>query len=113
MAWINLTSKDQLHESFHNSVHRPQLYFKHSTRCGISKMALKEFEKSNVLINSSADFFLLDLLNHRDISNEIAIISTIEHQSPQAILILNRQVIYSASHGTIDGDKINSLLEKN
>lgn len=111
MAWTNLSSIGQLQKSLNNSVIRPQLYFKHSTRCGISKMALKEFEKSGILTHSTADFFLLDLLNYREISNEITSISRVEHQSPQVVLIHHNEVIYSESHGTINGEKIINILE--
>ena len=111
MAWTDLSSIEQLTESYNHSEVRPQLYFKHSTRCGISKMALKEFEKSEVLNLSKADFFLLDLLNHRNISNEIAAISGVEHQSPQVVLVHQKRVIYSESHGTIDGKRIIEILE--
>jgi bacillithiol system protein YtxJ len=111
MGWTELSSIKQLLESFNNSEFRPQLYFKHSNRCGISKMALKEFENSGVLNYSQADFFLLDLLNYREISNEIVALSGIEHQSPQVVFIHNNKVIYSESHGTIDGEKIINILE--
>lgn len=112
MSWINLSSISQLNESFLNSENKPQLYFKHSTRCIISKMALKEFERSGVLNRLNADFYLLDLLNYREISNEITKLSNLEHQSPQAILIKNKSVIYVASHSAIDGGKLESILEE-
>lgn len=110
MAWINLSSITQLHESFEASENRPQLYFKHSTRCGISRMSLKEFESSGILNNMGADFFLLDLLSFREISNEISKLSSVEHQSPQAILIKDKKVVYAASHSSIDGVKLEMLI---
>ena len=111
MAWINLSSITQLHESFQASENRLQLYFKHSTRCGISKMALKEFEKSGVLNDVNVDFFLLDLLSFRELSNEIERFSGVQHQSPQAIVLKNKEVIYAESHSSINGEKLQSIFE--
>ena len=47
-------------------------------------------------------FYYLDLLNHRDISNEIAQKFSVVHQSPQIVVIENGQVIHHASHDNID-----------
>jgi bacillithiol system protein YtxJ len=44
----------------------------------------------------------LDLLNHRDISQEIATRFDVYHQSPQMLLIKEGKSIYDASHSDID-----------
>lgn len=111
MAWIQLISHEQFQEALNQSETKPQLFFKHSTRCIISKMALQEFENSGVLNSTAADFYFLDLLNYRNISNEIAEQLKIVHQSPQAILLSKNQVIYSATHERIDGNKVKQLLD--
>jgi bacillithiol system protein YtxJ len=46
--------------------------------------------------------YYLDLLEHRDISNKIANDTHITHQSPQLIVIKNKEAIYHESHGNID-----------
>jgi len=43
----------------------------------------------------------LDLLTHRHVSNEIATLFNIEHESPQIILVKNGVCIYHASHSDI------------
>jgi len=111
MAWIHLTSKEQFQEAINNSETKPQLFFKHSTRCIISKMALKEFEQSGVIDSSDADFYLLDLLNYRNISNEISECLNIVHQSPQAILLARKEVLYSETHERINGAKVQHILD--
>jgi bacillithiol system protein YtxJ len=50
------------------------------------------------------------LLNHRDVSNEIAEQTNIVHQSPQAILVRKGEVIYTATHGDIDAGEMAKLL---
>ena len=44
--WIDLTSLDQLREIKEQSKITPVVIFKHSTRCVISRMVLREFESS-------------------------------------------------------------------
>jgi len=95
--WIPIQSLAQLKEIELASMNETVLLFKHSTRCGVSKMVLKQFENEYKPKPSEKTYYL-DLLNHRDISNEIAIRYGVEHQSPQLILIKGGEVIYHASH---------------
>jgi bacillithiol system protein YtxJ len=99
--WIELTDLGQLNEIMDLSHEQPVAIFKHSTRCSISRMALKQFENEFDLEGSITPYFL-DLLNHRDISNEIASRFEVYHQSPQLILIKEGKAVYDASHSDID-----------
>ena len=90
MNWINLIDKNTLEKIKTDSVLKTAVLFKHSTRCSISRMALKNFEiDSTILNNEKFDFYYLDLLAHRDISNAIADVFDVMHQSPQLLLIKN------------------------
>ena len=99
--WIALTDLGQLNEIMDLSHEQPVAIFKHSTRCSISRMALKQFENEFDLEGSVTPYFL-DLLNHRDISNEIATRFEVYHQSPQLLLIKEGKAVYDASHSDID-----------
>ena len=110
MTWNILSDTNQIQEIIEASKHRPQLFFKHSTRCSISTMALSRFEKSGILSNEHLVCWYLDLLAHRQISTEIEKLTRVTHQSPQAILLNSGQVIYSASHGMIDSAEIQNLV---
>ena len=99
--WIPLTDLGQLNEIMNLSHEQPVVIFKHSTRCSISRMALKQFENEFDLGGSVTPYFL-DLLNHRDISQEIATRFEVYHQSPQLLLIKEGKSIYDASHSDID-----------
>ena len=99
--WIELTDLGQLNEIMDLSHQQPVIIFKHSTRCSISRMALKQFENEFDLEGSVTPYFL-DLINHRDISNEIATRFEVYHQSPQLLLIKEGKSIYDASHSDID-----------
>ena len=72
--------------------------FKHSTRCGISSSVLRRFEKQTNPPTDQTNFYLLNVIQHRNISNEISQQLSIEHESPQLIIIKNREVIAHDSH---------------
>lgn len=99
--WIPLTDLGQLNEIMELSHQQPVVIFKHSTRCSISRMALKQFENEFDLEGTVTPYFL-DLLNHRDISQEIATRFDVYHQSPQLLLIKEGKSVYDASHSDID-----------
>ena len=99
--WTELTDINQLMEIDAISNEKPVAIFKHSTRCSISRMALKQFEREYDL-NDSVDAYFLDLIAHRDISNEIASRYNVYHESPQLIFIKNGKAVYDVSHSDID-----------
>lgn len=109
LNWSELTSMDQLGQLIEESFTRKVVIFKHSTRCGISRMALRQFEKS-IRSDLNASLYYLDLIAFRDISNEVAGRFGILHHSPQVLLIDQGEAIYTASHGQIDGEAINQLV---
>ncbi|MEJ7828105.1 MAG: bacillithiol system redox-active protein YtxJ [Segetibacter sp.] len=104
MNWIQLTNLNQLEEIKENSGQKPQVIFKHSTRCSISSMAKGRLERSNA--PNDADFYFLDLITYRDISNKIAKDFHVYHESPQIIVIKNGECVYDESHGSITMDEI-------
>ena len=101
--WIPLTNIDQFQKLKETSKNETVLIFKHSTRCIISRMVLKQFEKSFDGEGQNLNMYYLDLLNYRAISNEIASSFNVIHQSPQLLVIKNGVVVKHASHHDILG----------
>jgi bacillithiol system protein YtxJ len=103
--WNELTDLGQLNEIIAMSNEKPVAIFKHSTRCSVSRMALKQFENE---FNSSDKVtpYFLDLIEYRAISNEIANRFGVTHQSPQLILIKDGKAIYNVSHSDIDAEEL-------
>lgn len=104
MNWIKLENIEQLNHLTTASSVRPQIIFKHSTRCSISGMIFHRLDKEETPAN--ADFYYLDLLAHRDISNKIAEDFHVTHQSPQILIIKNGKCVYNESHHAIMMDEI-------
>jgi bacillithiol system protein YtxJ len=107
--WNELTDLGQLNEIIAASNEKPVAIFKHSTRCSVSRMALKQFENE---FNSSDKVtpYFLDLIAHRDISNEIATRFGVYHQSPQLILIKGGKAVYNVSHSDIDAEELGTKV---
>ena len=101
LPWQALTNVNQLVEIEKRSLAKTQLIFKHSTRCGISSMVINQFV-SMYDLDTNADLYYLDLLNYRDVSNEVGYKFQVVHQSPQLLIIRNGVAVAHASHGTIN-----------
>ena len=110
LNWNALTEIKQLDAIVDESASTPVVIFKHSTRCSISRMALKNFEREYNLEESEVSPYFLDLLEHREISNEIAQKFQVIHQSPQLLLIKNGKSVYDASHSEIDAEVLKSKI---
>lgn len=106
--WRELTDLGQLNEIVEASFEQPVLIFKHSTRCIVSKTVLKRFESTFDREGKVLPYFL-DLLERRDISNEIASRFGVVHQSPQLIVIKEGNAIFNASHDNIDAHHLETL----
>ena len=104
MNWKNLTDEQQLTEIREKSTERPQVIFKHSTRCSISSVAKSRLDKSPD--PEGMDFYYLDLIRYRSISNKIAELFEVHHESPQILLIKNGECIYDESHLSISIDEV-------
>ena len=109
LNWSNITSVEMLEEVYSSSENKPNLFFKHSTRCSISSMALNGFER-NWNKEVECNLYFIDLIAHRDVSNKLAELSGVIHQSPQAIVVSGGQIIYSATHSGIDANDIESRI---
>lgn len=110
VSWFVLTELEQLDELVETSKNIPVLIFKHSTRCGISNMVLRGFEAGYTFSEGKIKPYFLDLLRHRDISNEIASRFGVWHESPQLLVIKHGKVVYHASHSQISVEKLADIL---
>ena len=107
-SWIALTNPDQLELIKERSHSKPQVIFKHSSRCGTSSLAKNRLEKKSPPA-ASVDFYFLDFINFRELSDKVSFDFKVSHESPQVLLIKNGQCVYEESHLGISMEEI---LEK-
>ena len=100
MTWITLQTEEELNQLKLNSFTKPQIIFKHSTRCSISSVAKNRLERS--IQPEELDFHYLDLIKYRLISAKIAEDFNVYHESPQILVIKDGECIYDESHSAID-----------
>lgn len=96
MNWITLKTEEELKMLVAKSFTKPQLIFKHSTRCSVSSTIKTRLEKS--VVPASIDFYYLDLIAFRSLSNRIAEQFHVYHESPQVLLIKNGECVFDESH---------------
>lgn len=110
LNWIELTTEEQLNEAINRSSEKPVLLFKHSTRCSISSMAFGGFQARWTGDEADIEIYYLDLIRYREVSNKIAELTNVVHQSPQVIVLKNKEVVYTATHNSISAvDALKSI----
>ncbi len=107
MNWINLTSEQELDKIKQESNTQPVLIFKHSTRCSISSMAKNRLDKAQA--PEDILYYYLDLIQYRSVSNKVAEVFSVHHESPQVLLIKNGECVYEESH---NGIRMDDILEQ-
>lgn len=104
MDWLILSDLYQVEQIVEQSFTKPVVVFKHSTRCSISHMTKGRLERE--VQPQGIDFYYLDLLTHRLISNTLSAKFSVHHESPQVLLIRNGECVYDESHSAINMDEI-------
>jgi bacillithiol system protein YtxJ len=109
--WKPLQTAESLESLLQDGHDRPLVLYKHSTSCGFSSMMLRRFQQLWDPSRELADFYLLDLLRYRDLSNSISVQFQVRHQSPQVIIIKDNRVVAHASHSGIDELRPEDLIK--
>lgn len=108
LDWIEISNLDELDQAINESRDKPAIFFKHSTRCSISSMALNRFE-SDWSEDANGNLYFIDLIKNRDVSNKLSEKANVFHQSPQVIVLKDNKTVYDASHSAIS---VNEIIEK-
>jgi bacillithiol system protein YtxJ len=108
MKWNLLKSEEQLKELLEKSKQTAQVIFKYSSRCSISEVAKTRLERKAA--PSDVDFYFLDIITYRSLSNKIAKDLAVHHESPQILLLKNGECIYEESHLAIQMGEIEIQL---
>lgn len=108
--WNGIIDKEDVKEIVWRSNERPQVIYKHSTRCGTSYMALKNLKNLQEIDLEKADFYLVDVIQQRGLSRIIADELGVRHESPQLIVVDSGTVIWHGSHYQVKAQVISDLL---
>lgn len=103
--WVVPDSVEEL-EILFKADSRLQLIYKHSDACmtcTFTKKRVEELMSRNEKIQS---FHYIEVRMNRELSNFVSDKTGIKHESPQAILLQNGEVVWHASHTAIEIDSI-------
>jgi len=102
MNWNQIASLPELETAIKSSEETAVMFFKHSTRCSISSAALSKLERYWELETEKIVIpYFIDLIRYRQISDAIAQHTSIEHESPQVIILHKGKILYQATHNGI------------
>jgi bacillithiol system protein YtxJ len=87
------------------------LLVKHSLTCPISSAAFEEYEKF-VEDHPTIQAYYLYVQDDRPLSNYIAETYSVQHESPQALLFKDGEVVWTASHWKISYSSLSDLAKK-
>jgi bacillithiol system protein YtxJ len=82
------------------SYQAPAFLLKHSTRCPISRAALRECERFHQE-HPDVEMWRVLVIENKPLSTEIARATGVMHQSPQLLLLSHGQVTWHVSHWAI------------
>ncbi len=97
-------STEELNALFEKSNEQAVVLFKHSTTCPISAGVYQEIS------NADADINLIVVQNARNVSDAVAKITGVRHESPQAFVVKNGEVVYHASHYDVTASEVEKSL---
>jgi bacillithiol system protein YtxJ len=107
-----LTTLEQVDGLLGESSTHPVLVFKHSLTCGTSAQALDELaDHLEHADGPHAHYALVTVQTHRDVSTAISTRLSIRHETPQALLIMDGRVVWSASHFRVTAESIAKAIQ--
>lgn len=107
--WNHITEEKDIEDLEKRSFTKPVIIFKYSTRCGISRITLRQFEK-DLPDNIDVEYYFMDLVKYRSLSNEIAERYKVRHESPQLIVLKEGQLVHHSSHQSINAAKLSEFM---
>lgn len=108
-----LTSQERLDELMSADATTRTILFKHSLTCPVSTAGFREFEKYVDGLGDDAGgiFALIQIQNQRPLSNRVAEVTGVKHESPQAVIMEAGKVLWHASHWDLTVKSIGTAFE--
>jgi bacillithiol system protein YtxJ len=102
---------EELDALLEESKNRPLLLFKHSLSCGTSYEALDELIDHLKEDRLPARYAMITVQTHRELSTAVARRLGVRHETPQALLIREGRVVWSASHFRVTGGALETAIK--
>ena len=112
MKLNELITMDDLEGALKESSERPVLLFKHSNACPISSRALSELQAYLQDGDPHAHYYFITVQTSRPVSNEIESRLSVQHETPQAILVKDGRLVWDASHFSITASALRHAVQE-
>ncbi len=107
MPFLPLSSSSELEAALDRSERETVIVFKHSTSCPISAGAHESLQP----FSDQVPIYKLTVQSSRDLSRQIADDMKVRHESPQALVIKDRSVVFDASHGRVTAEALSGEMK--
>ena len=87
----------------------PVIVLKHSTRCPVSTWAYNQFEKF-VGTHAAVPSAIVKVIESRPLSNHLAELTGIKHESPQAIVFKAGKAVWHGRHNELTAEKLGAAV---
>jgi bacillithiol system protein YtxJ len=105
-----LRGVEELDTVLTSSRERPILLFKHSYSCGVSAEALDELVAHLNDREHDVRVAMVTVQTHREVSNAITAKLGVRHETPQALLVRDGRVVWSASHFRVTSQSVDQAI---
>ena len=105
LNWLTFSGLEELQQLLTSN--KTCVIFKHSTRCSISSTALSRIDISS---KTNVNFYLIDVINQRELSDFLSDFFQIKHESPQIFVINNGELVKCESHLSISNASFSALI---
>lgn len=109
VALEKLTSEEQFNEVIKSN--QKLFFLKNSTTCNVSADAFAAYSELAEQLND-ATLYYLNVQEARPLSNAIAKKYQVKHESPQALLFINGELKWHASHWTLTYNELKKQWEE-
>ena len=109
---IQLHDVAQVDQLISASDPRPLVIFKHSRSCGTSAQAFDELIEHLDASDADVRYAIVTVQTHRDVSTAISRRLEIRHETPQALIVQDGRVVWSASHFRVTAEAVNAAIRR-
>ena len=108
--WNIFETEGEFKDILYSSNHKPQMIYKHSSRCSVSFMAVRNLHELSEKDWEKADFHMIDVIGQRSLSRFIAEKSGVRHEYPQVLIFKDGAVVWHGSHYRVNAESVQEYL---
>jgi bacillithiol system protein YtxJ len=107
----HLRTPESVRAAFDASERAPVFIFKHSTACGLSDQAHREFRAFLASAPEGFGYYRLDVLEARAASDLVEELAGVRHESPQVLVLWRSRCVWHASHRGVRESALSAKVE--